>query len=58
MDIFKKIGPRYVIVEKGGKLEGLITKKDILRALYGQDVHQNIPERDYQSLDRFLQETH
>lgn len=33
IDIFKKIGPRYVIVQRENKLHGLITKKDILVAL-------------------------
>ncbi|KAJ1569276.1 glycerol ethanol, ferric requiring protein, partial [Nowakowskiella sp. JEL0078] len=37
MDIFKKIGPRYVLVQQSGRLKGLITKKDLLMLLYGDD---------------------
>jgi chloride channel 3/4/5 len=33
LEVFKKMGLRYVIICKGGKLLGLITKKDILRQL-------------------------
>ncbi|TPX38885.1 hypothetical protein SeMB42_g06130 [Synchytrium endobioticum] len=38
MDLFKKLGPRYVLVVEKGWLAGLITKKDLLQALYGEDV--------------------
>ena len=40
LEVFKKMGLRYVIISKGGKLLGLITKKDILRQLR----HSNQPE--------------
>jgi chloride channel 3/4/5 len=30
VDIFKKLGPRYVCIVEGGRLYGLITKKDLL----------------------------
>ena len=33
VDIFRKMGPRYAIVTKYGKLHGLITRKDVLRHL-------------------------
>ncbi|KAJ3273368.1 glycerol ethanol, ferric requiring protein, partial [Borealophlyctis nickersoniae] len=33
MDLFTKLGPRYVLVTHNGKLEGIITKKDLLVAL-------------------------
>ncbi|TPX37050.1 hypothetical protein SmJEL517_g00989 [Synchytrium microbalum] len=39
MDIFKKLGPRYVLVLERGLLVGLITKKDLLSSLYGEDVY-------------------
>ncbi|RKP37067.1 chloride channel [Dimargaris cristalligena] len=35
MEIFKKLGPRMVLVEgEGGRLEGIVTRKDILRFLH------------------------
>lgn len=34
MDIFKKMGPRYVLVTYYGQLVGIITKKDVLTFLY------------------------
>ena len=33
VDIFRKLGPRYAIITKHGKLHGLITRKDVLRHL-------------------------
>jgi chloride channel 3/4/5 len=30
IDLFTKMGPRYIIVKENGKLCGIITKKDIL----------------------------
>ena len=30
VDLFKKMGPQYIVVMKMGKLQGLITKKDLL----------------------------
>lgn len=32
-DLFRKIGPRCILVTRRGKLEGLLTKKDLLRAI-------------------------
>ncbi|KAJ3126008.1 glycerol ethanol, ferric requiring protein [Nowakowskiella sp. JEL0407] len=37
IDIFKKMGPRYVLVEQKGRLCGLITKKDLLTLLYEEE---------------------
>ncbi|KAI9353711.1 putative voltage gated chloride channel [Obelidium mucronatum] len=34
MDMFKKLGPRYIVILHNGRLEGLITKKDILKAVH------------------------
>lgn len=31
MEIFKKIGPRVVLVEHRGKLSGVVTRKDVLK---------------------------
>ena len=30
LDLFQKMGPRYILVKKMGKLLGLMTKKDLL----------------------------
>lgn len=38
LDIFVRLGPRHVIVEKDGLLAGTITRKDILR--YEHTVHE------------------
>ncbi|KAJ3136196.1 glycerol ethanol, ferric requiring protein [Geranomyces variabilis] len=40
VDLFKKLGPRYVMVLHMGKLQGIITKKDILIAMYGEEEEQ------------------
>ncbi|KAJ3169274.1 glycerol ethanol, ferric requiring protein [Geranomyces variabilis] len=40
LDLFKKLGPRYVMVLHMGKLQGIITKKDILIAMYGEEEEQ------------------
>ncbi|TPX62521.1 hypothetical protein PhCBS80983_g00259 [Powellomyces hirtus] len=40
MDLFKKLGPRYIIVLHMGKLKGILTKKDILIAMYGEEQHE------------------
>ncbi|KAI9206915.1 putative voltage-gated chloride channel [Polychytrium aggregatum] len=37
MDLFKKVGPRYILVKRNGRLRGIITKKDLLTALHGDD---------------------
>lgn len=33
LDLFQKMGPRYILVKKMGKLMGLLTKKDLLDAI-------------------------
>ncbi|KAK9704630.1 glycerol ethanol, ferric requiring protein [Basidiobolus ranarum] len=38
MDLFKKMGPRAILVELNGKLIGLLTKKDVLRAVHSKPV--------------------
>ncbi|KAJ3330742.1 glycerol ethanol, ferric requiring protein [Blyttiomyces sp. JEL0837] len=38
VDLFKKLGPRHVLVLDNGCLEGIITKKDLLRSL-NEHVH-------------------
>ncbi|KAI8822386.1 putative voltage-gated chloride channel [Fimicolochytrium jonesii] len=46
MDLFKKMGPRYVLVLHMGQLKGIITKKDILFALYGEEQHSLAQQAD------------
>lgn len=31
MEIFKKVGPRVILVEHRGKLSGVVTRKDVLK---------------------------
>jgi hypothetical protein len=38
IDLFKKMGPRYVVIKRMGKLIGLITKKDVLDAIEEQEL--------------------
>ncbi|KAI5952847.1 GEF1 [Candida jiufengensis] len=38
LDIFVKLGPRYILIEENGSLAGIITRKDILR--YEYSIHQ------------------
>ncbi|KAJ3392558.1 glycerol ethanol, ferric requiring protein [Lobulomyces angularis] len=37
MDMFKKLGPRKIIVKQMGLLKGIITKKDLLVIMYGDE---------------------
>lgn len=42
MDIFLRIGPRFILVQKDGEYAGIVTRKDILR--YERSKHeQNFP---------------
>ncbi|KAJ3256129.1 glycerol ethanol, ferric requiring protein [Boothiomyces macroporosus] len=41
IDLFKKMGPRYIVVKKFGRLIGLVTKKDALAAINEQMINQN-----------------
>ncbi|KAJ3319691.1 glycerol ethanol, ferric requiring protein [Boothiomyces sp. JEL0866] len=41
IDLFKKMGPRYIVVKKFGRLIGLVTKKDALAAINEQEMNQN-----------------
>ncbi|UZJ53547.1 hypothetical protein CBS101457_002867 [Exobasidium rhododendri] len=37
MDLFKKMGPRVILVSKFGKLEGMVTVKDLLKVIATQE---------------------
>lgn len=39
MQLFKKMGPRVILVESQGNLRGLITIKDILKEIITQEQH-------------------
>lgn len=42
-DLFKKLGPRYVIIKQSGKICGILTKKDLLDSI--EESHYTlIPE--------------
>ncbi|KAJ3265912.1 Muskelin 1, intracellular mediator containing kelch motif [Chytriomyces hyalinus] len=51
LDMFKKLGPRYIVVLFNGRLEGIVTKKDMLRA-----VHEG-KEEDLEDSRSLLQDT-
>lgn len=41
MELFKKMGPRVVLVEDRGKLAGLVTVKDCLKYQFKVEAHEN-----------------
>lgn len=41
MEIFKKVGPRVVLVEHHGKLCGIVTRKDVLRFQFELENREN-----------------
>lgn len=41
MELFKKLGPRVVLVEYRGRLTGLITVKDCLKYQFQAEAHEN-----------------
>ncbi|KAJ3181823.1 glycerol ethanol, ferric requiring protein [Gaertneriomyces sp. JEL0708] len=43
MDMFKKLGPRYIMVVHSGRLRGIITKKGLLAAIHGDDEPVYVP---------------
>ena len=45
MELFKKMGPRVVLVEYRGKLTGLVTVKDCLKFQFKAEAHDN-PRED------------
>ncbi|KAI8391763.1 chloride channel [Radiomyces spectabilis] len=44
MDMFKKLGPRVVLLEQRGKVVGLVTVKDVLK--YMAHMENNAPSRE------------
>ena len=41
MELFKKMGPRVILVEQRGKLMGLVTIKDCLKYQFHVEAHEN-----------------
>jgi len=41
MELFKKLGPRVILVEHRGKLMGLVTVKDVLKYQFQVEAHEN-----------------
>jgi len=41
MEIFKKVGPRVVLVEHRGKLSGVVTRKDVLKFQFKVESREN-----------------
>lgn len=49
LDMFVKLGPRYILVEEEGLLVGMITRKDILRYEYSlHALHEQEDDQVYQ----------
>ncbi|CAG8719210.1 4034_t:CDS:2, partial [Acaulospora colombiana] len=47
MDLFKKMGPRVILIEHMGKLVGLITVKDELKYIARKEAEENGDSRAY-----------
>jgi chloride channel 3/4/5 len=50
MELFKKMGPRVIVIEHRGKLTGLVTVKDCLKYQFKVEAHEN-PKDDDSALD-------
>ena len=46
MELFKKLGPRVILVEHRGRLTGLVTIKDCLKYQFQVEAHENPREDD------------
>ncbi|KZF19378.1 voltage gated chloride channel [Xylona heveae TC161] len=49
MELFKKLGPRVILIEYRGKLTGLVTVKDCLKYQFKVEAHEN--PRDNSALE-------
>ncbi|KAF2148974.1 voltage gated chloride channel [Myriangium duriaei CBS 260.36] len=41
MELFKKLGPRVILIEYRGRLTGLVTVKDVLKYQFQVEAHEN-----------------
>jgi chloride channel 3/4/5 len=46
MELFKKMGPRVILIEHRGKLTGLVTVKDCLKYQFKVEAHENPKDDD------------
>lgn len=46
MELFKKVGPRVVLVEHRGRLAGVVTRKDVLKFQYQMENREHMREPD------------
>ena len=44
MELFKKLGPRVILVEYHGKLTGLVTVKDCLKYQFTTESHEHLKD--------------
>jgi chloride channel 3/4/5 len=51
MEIFKKVGPRVMLVEHRGKLSGVVTRKDVLKFQFKVENREN-PRDDSAEVER------
>jgi chloride channel 3/4/5 len=50
MELFKKMGPRVILIEYRGRLTGLVTVKDCLKYQFKVEAHEN-PQQPNSSID-------
>ncbi|GAB7361615.1 hypothetical protein MBLNU230_g1667t1 [Neophaeotheca triangularis] len=55
MELFKKLGPRVILVEHQGRLTGLVTVKDCLKYQFKAEAHEH-PIRDQDAVQNERQE--
>jgi chloride channel 3/4/5 len=56
MEIFKKVGPRVVLVEHRGRLCGIVTRKDVLRFQFQVENREHPRSEDDIDTDRYREE--
>jgi chloride channel 3/4/5 len=56
MEIFKKVGPRVVLVEHRGRLCGIVTRKDVLRFQFKVENREHPRSEDDIDTDRYREE--
>ncbi|KAI8960823.1 chloride channel protein [Daldinia sp. FL1419] len=54
MELFRKIGPRVILIEHHGRLSGLVTAKDCLRYQFKAEAAEN-PRDDHEILEIYEQ---
>ncbi|KAI9303843.1 chloride channel [Cunninghamella echinulata] len=55
MDMFKQLGPRVILLEKRGKLVGLVTVKDVLKYIvHIENTHSSYHSTESETLNRIM----